>query len=281
MIRFIALIFFSFPGFLIAQTLLSGRIVDAKQKPIAFAAIGYYHSRIGDNSDSIGVFHIKKIAGDSIKVSALGYQPVTIGITEITNQLQVELKEAYTSLDAVSVRSRRKTTGTILLGHLNSRENFLVNLEDNIQKGIYIPNEKKISGYIDEIGFKLENPRKTNYLLRIGLFYKNPKNQLPGEDLLFEDNIVPSSQLKRNNIFSIRAKNIEYPEEGVFVSFELLPQTGFINDFKTIPRLVGNAYAEKPYLYLNYKEIEWVVDYPRSPMTNLYGVPNISITISY
>ncbi len=278
---FIILILIFLPNILIAQAILSGRILDAKQKPIAFAAIGYYHSRIGDNSDSIGVFRIKKITGDSIKVSALGYQPVTIVITELTNQLQVELKEAYTSLDAVSVRSRRNTTAKILLGHDDGKENFWEILEPDIQDAVYIPNETKVKGYIDDIRFKLESPRKATYLLRIRLFDKNPVTQLPGEDLLFEDNILPSHQLKRKNIFSTRSKNIEFPEGGVFVSFELIPLKGLANGDKNLPHLIGNAYAEKIYTYLNYKEIRWIHETPPRSFTGFYDVPGISISVSY
>lgn len=271
------------PFYVFSQTLIhvNGIIINSKQQPIPFASIGYYNNQIGSITDSNGLFTIKKIIGDSIKISSIGYKSVTVYVVSNTSKLNIVLDEDYSTLNTVSVKSRRKTTAQILLGHYKSKDNYLVVVGKQIQIATFIPNESKIRGYIDEIKFKLSEFRKTTYLLRIRIYNKNIKTQLPFEDLLIDDNILSGKQLKHNNTFSLKDKSIELPEDGVFVSFEWIPQIGVTNENDDPPILLGNLNADKNYVYKNYKEIRWFPSNSKSLSSAGYRVPNISLTIGY
>ena len=277
----IIVIYVAFPYIVAAQISFNGIVVDSKEKPIPYASIGYFNNHVGSISDSNGHFSITKIYGDSIKVSSIGYKPTIIKILNQTNYIRIELQEEYAYLNDVSVRSRSKTTEEVVLGHSKSKNDFLGGYGKQVQFATYIPNDKKIRGYIDEIKFRLDRYKKTTYLLRIRLFTKNEFTQLPEEDLLFDANIINSKELKQNNTFSLRNKAIEFPKEGVFVSFEWLPQIGITKEEEKTPMLVGNMNADKNYTYFNYKEIQWHPSKSKSLIRDGYCVPNISITVSY
>jgi hypothetical protein len=151
---------------------------------------------------------------------------------------------------------------------------------NQIQTAIYISNDKKYSGYIDEIHFKLEKFRNTTYLLRIRVYNKNKRTQLPDEDLLLSDNILSGNQFKKDNIFSIRSKSIELPEDGFFVSFEWLPQPGITQVSEPAPYIVGSMNAERNYMYTNYREIKWYAQL-QPIMNNAFSILNIEANISY
>jgi hypothetical protein len=271
-----------FPNLVLAQPILRGQVIDSDKKPIPFASIGYYNHQIGSISDSLGYFQIKKINGDSIKISSLGFQFKNYTISEINGNIQIELNSIYFKLSDVIVKSRKKTTDFVWIGHFKSKNNFLSlgGVGNQIQTAIFLPNENKLSGYIDELHFKLDKFKKTTYLLRIRLFNRNSKTGLPDEDLLLMDNILKPNQLKRDVFFSIKDKNIEVPQNGFFVSFEWIPQIGITKETDSAPWIIGNLNSERKITYTNYREIKWSQN-SRPIINQEYGNINIEAKISY
>lgn len=255
----ISVFMFIFPFYSYSQQLIKGQVFDFKNKPIAYASIGYYNHQIGCYTDSLGFFQLKKITGDSVKASSLGFIFSNHKIFDTTEYLKIELKEDYHILNEVTIKSRHKTSNTLWVGHFKGKNNFLGlgGTGNQIQTAIYIPNEKRLSGYIDELHFKLDKYKNTTYLLRVRLFDINVASGLPNEDLLLSDNILTSDQLKRETYFSIKAKSIEIPHEGFFVSFEWLPQIGITKEKEPAPWIVGNLISDRNIMYTNYKEIKW------------------------
>ncbi len=242
-----------------SQPVIKGQVYGSDNKPIAYASIGYYNNRVGCFTDSLGFFQLKKLVGDSIKISSIGFIYRNQRIFDTTEYLGIELKEDYHILNEITITLRHKTSNSIWIGHFKRKSNFfgLGGIGNQIQTAIYIPNEKRLSGYIDELHFKLEKYKNTSYLLRIRLFNVSEKSGLPDEDLLLSDNILNPDQLKRDMYFSVKSKSIEIPEEGFFVSFEWLPQKGITDEKESAPWIVGNLVSDRSFMCTNYKDMKW------------------------
>ncbi|MDB5191992.1 MAG: hypothetical protein JWQ96_1555 [Segetibacter sp.] len=261
------------------QQRITGKIVNTKKQPIPFASIGFFNSKDGTTSDAFGYFSINAWATDSIKISSIGYKSKTIIITKDSVSLAIELEEDFARLKDVIVRSRRRTTKSIFLGHYTSINNFyyLINVGE---EATFIPNKDGIKGYIDEIKFKLDKISKTHFMLRVRVLNLNPETGLPYEDLLLSDNIITPKKLRRINSFSIKSKNIELPANGVFISFEWLATEGALKN-ENPPYLIGNSQADNRYVFANRNRTKWHRRSSNSPNRDGYDVPNVSIKVSY
>jgi hypothetical protein len=263
------------------NSIINAQIVNTNKYPIPFASIGYYNHTTGSISNDSGLFIIKRIVGDSFKVSSVGYKSKTFVVTNDFSISTIVLEENYTDLEEVLVKSRHKTTNQTSIGFSKNKDNYLNMLVGQLQEAVFITNETKLRGYIDEIKFKLSEFRKTTYQLRIRIYNVHPITKLPFEDLLLSDNILNSNQLKHNNTLSLKSKTIELPEDGIFISFEWIPQSGVTNENETTPYILGNLNAEKNYVYTNFKEIKWYPSNTTSPQTGKFRTLNVSVKISY
>jgi hypothetical protein len=262
------------------QHTIRGRIADNNGRPIPFASIGYYNSSVGSTSDSLGRFSIVKHVNDSIKISSVGFMSRTILIRNLIDTLNIILEEKAEVLIGVEVKTRIKKKNKITIGHYRSVNNYNELLALHLQEAVFIANSQHIRGYIDEVKFKLMQFRNKHFMLRIRLYNLDPRTLLPHEDLLFTDNIIHPDELRRNNTFSIKSRNIEMPEGGVFVSFEWLTADRVATNEK-LPYFLGNNLADRNYRYTNFKEIKWYPVRSKSPSSDGYDVPNVAITLSY
>ncbi len=277
---FICFFIICFPVFLFGQVNISGIVMDAKHRLIPFASIGYYNKQIGTSTDSLGTFIIQKRVADSLKISAVGYESITVIISDTSTIITAYLNNVLNLLSEVVIKSRPKKSYQVTLGHYQAKNNFWNLLAPNLQEATYIPNPDKIKGYIDEIKFKVAEFKNKHFMLRIRLFDVDVETGKPNGDLLMSENIIYPNDLKRTTIFVTKSKNIRFPENGVFVSFEWLQQR---QDDKreTFPYILGNTDAYKDFVYLNFKEIKWRRANIKSVVNNGYYVPNLSITVSY
>ncbi len=265
----------------LSQDNVNGKVCGVDNKPIPYASIGYYGKKIGSLTDSNGRFSIVRLMGDSIKVSALGYKPETIVIHELTDSLNVSLKNDYRYLEEVIIGKRKKTKSRREIGHYSSDNRYWNYLAPQLQEAVYIPNEEHIEGYIDEIRFKLAEFRNKKFLLRIRILDVDSVTGLPSRDLLFFDNIILPDKLRRENKLSVKDKNIRlYANQGVFISFEWLPRGKLSVNEKT-PYILGNVLAAKRFVMNNYKETGWHLKESRSLVSGGYTVPNVSIIVAY
>ncbi|MGN6542892.1 MAG: TonB-dependent receptor [Ginsengibacter sp.] len=102
---FLPLLLISFCG--IAQTKISGKVMDGKRKGLSAISISLVDSYDGSTTDSAGNFSFITTATDEqiLKATATGYkdfeQKITIGSTPII--INIELKESITELKAVVI----------------------------------------------------------------------------------------------------------------------------------------------------------------------------------
>jgi hypothetical protein len=265
-----------------AQSHVIGIVKDEQGEPIPFASIGYYQRKAGGISDSNGLFSLPKHNGDSIKISAIGFEPSNIFIDSSVKYLSIILNRKVQTLSEIILESRRKTNKKISLGYFGlNGKTFTDRGNIEVQQAYFIPNESYIHGYIDEVKFKLRESEDKGLSLRLRLLRKDSATGLPGTDLLVENYIIKPRELKRNTVVNVKRFNIRLPKEGVFISLEwfcLEEKCKALLDTE-IPALPGGKVTAKNERYLNYKEMGWVA----TPLgvAGAYAIPGIGITISY
>lgn len=99
-------LFFVFGGFhAIAQTKVSGRVLDSQKQPIPFANIILANSTVGTITDENGSFYLESDKNhNAITVSFVGFETKTVPLTQrATYQLDIILEEEANSLEEVVI----------------------------------------------------------------------------------------------------------------------------------------------------------------------------------
>ena len=106
-ILFIAILFFSTS--LIAQTTISGKVVDENEQPIPGATIQIVDMSVGTTSDFDGYFNLKTElnAPFKIKISALGFSDYLLNVNSSLSDLVIKLNESASKLDEVVISASR------------------------------------------------------------------------------------------------------------------------------------------------------------------------------
>lgn len=112
---------------LLAQTTLAGQVVDPTNgQPIAGASVLVSGTTRGTTASDNGQFSLSVKAGDTLQISAVGYQSQSVRIKAGTRSLTIELESANTSLQEVIVagfatpQTIQRTAGAV--GLVTSRD---------------------------------------------------------------------------------------------------------------------------------------------------------------
>lgn len=90
-----------------AQRLIEGHVYDTETGvAIERASVFNRSSRLGTFSDENGSFHIRCNENDTILVTAIGYEPITLGHMSDSVQLRVPMSQRITALSEVIVSKR-------------------------------------------------------------------------------------------------------------------------------------------------------------------------------
>ncbi len=216
-------------------------------------------------SDSLGLFNIKKTwlkNTDSIKISALGYQTLTLyDLKETTYYLEEHIE----LLDEVILSTTKKkySNTTSLFNKLNKRA---TNLIWNGISAVYIPQSKK-NKKIKNLLYRVvdfRGVRGIQYLpFKANIYSVDPKTGLPGKPIL-NDIITKKKYGQKWAKVPIVSYNITIPKEGIFVILKVLDQSEYELDFlqsdigiiEAVPALLYHKYdpnyIRKSYRYTNY-----------------------------
>lgn len=106
-------LFFSFAVSLFGHH-IEGRITDSEGQPVEGAFIVQKGTQVHTHSDEFGKFAIEDVpAGDTLRVSLLGYEAVEVLIKDIEKFLKIELEAAAFDLGEVTVRRGNGRTNII------------------------------------------------------------------------------------------------------------------------------------------------------------------------
>src|SRR5450432_2092065 len=85
----IMLVLFSSPAF--SQTKINGTVTDADSKPLKGASVVVKGAKTGTTTNDSGDFSVSAAKGESLIVSMIGYESVTVNIGDQTS-ISVHLK---------------------------------------------------------------------------------------------------------------------------------------------------------------------------------------------
>ena len=96
-------------GYVVAQTKVSVKIIDAKStKEVSFVNVLNLNNSVGTSSNEYGDFTILGENNDLIKMSSVGYVTRTMLFSELLNKTNVKLTPSSQVLDEVSVKGKKR-----------------------------------------------------------------------------------------------------------------------------------------------------------------------------
>jgi hypothetical protein len=210
-------LFFFFITFSLSAQ-IKGVVKDSiSGEPIPYVNIWVENEAIGTTSETDGSFTLE-IKGEKILVfSALGYET-----KRITSNIQtVVLKPKVMELKEVIVE-QPKFKKEIEIGNFSKPFGYHIsgNIEWSNAKFFKYEDNYDNTKFVKKIKIKTRS-RVNNAKFKIRIFSVN-KEGFPGNDLLDEDIIVTVKKGKKNNLIDISNFKLVFPEEGLFVAYEVL-----------------------------------------------------------
>jgi hypothetical protein len=159
----------------IGQTIdYSGKLTDKQSHAIASASVRLLNTNMATITDNEGVFHFNHLATGKyiMEISAIGYATINreIDTKTATGTTTIQLQDAATQLDAVTVLKRKKTTAAIArshqfnLGYAGSAIPYMKHQRNNRHCS-----EFKFSNSGDDRN--VTYPRNYNHFLRSGSYH--------------------------------------------------------------------------------------------------------------
>src|SRR5690242_7236890 len=86
----------------IAQTSITGTVVDENNSPVPYASVSIKNTKIGTRADANGNFQLSASSGQTLVISAINFSPQEVQVSG-TSPLTVHLKSAEQTLNEVVV----------------------------------------------------------------------------------------------------------------------------------------------------------------------------------
>lgn len=259
-----------------AQTNITGRVIDKNTaEPIPFASVGIKGKTMGTLSDETGYFSINVInisAGDSLKVSSIGYTARTFAMVK-AQQFQNEtiyLTQAALNLNEIVVKPTK--TYTLTIGNKKYNKNTQCSFQgaDNnflgVEAAIKANNKKGREIWFENFNCYLnKNSVEDTVTFRLNL-YEADKNGLPGENILKKP--IVFKVIKQTGVISVDLKPYAiYTNDDFFISVECLSKNVSKNNLSFSGSIIGPAYF-KTATFANWEKI------------SLMGL-DFNVTVSY
>jgi hypothetical protein len=209
-------LFFFIPFSLSAQ--IHGVVKDSLSgEPIPYVNIWVENEDIGTTSETDGSFSLE-IKGEKILVfSALGYE-----VKKASSKSElILLKPKVFQLKEVVIE-QPKFKKEIEIGNFSKPLGYHISGDIEWSNAKYFKYEAiyENTKFVKKIKIKTRS-KVNNAKFKIRLFSVN-KEGFPQNDLLEEDIIVTVKKGKKNNVIDISKFKLVFPQEGLFVSYEVL-----------------------------------------------------------
>lgn len=225
------LLLLNLPAF--SQITITGKVSDNSTKePIPFASIGIKGKSYGTVCDENGAFVLKIGAfsdNDTLKISAIGYdgKKVAMSVAKKFSNESIFLSTANIQLSEVKIKPQK--TITRVLGNKNYNTGICLSFTgaEGNYKGAEISikanNQKGRLVFIENFNFYIvKNLYKDSLTFRLN-FYKEDKNNLPGENILRKPIIFKT--MVKEGVVSINLKHLLInTDDDFFMSLECLEE---------------------------------------------------------
>lgn len=269
------------PALSYSQINIKGVVCNSKGNPLSFTNIVSLKKQNGTATDKDGVFQLENLdKNDTLKITNIAYYPKLVSVESLLKNDTILLIENTKTLDEVIITNFTKFKTEEDLGFLNFKTNASFDLKPGGQIALFIENERKRIGWIKEVSFKAKTQGKCKCGIRVRLMQSDASGIKPDLDLLNDNVIVNSSDLKRTNRINLSDYKILMPKSGVFVVLEWLYSNNDC-DKNSYTNILGNMAVTTDLVWFNYRDKTWQHNFrPRVPNGN-YMTPNIGVKVAY
>jgi len=214
----------SFPVLAFGQKTFNGIITNKETKEkIPFATIGLIKENTGTNADEEGRFSLpqnKKIPNDSLIISCIGYETLTLPVENINSEfLHIELREKIKTLSAVVIKSNTVST---TLNDFNKCGNSYITssgFQTQLAQHFHAPEENVSLTHVTICrSSHFYDADKT--IFRIRIYDMNNTTKAPGKDLCNE--IIEVKTRSKTIGVNLEKYNIQIPGKDFFIAIEWL-----------------------------------------------------------
>nr|WP_246865801.1 carboxypeptidase-like regulatory domain-containing protein [Croceivirga thetidis] len=217
-----------------------GRIVDSQSGvPIPYVNIGVFEKEIGTVSDEEGIFHLplnnsRLLPSDNIIFSSLGYQTITIAVSEVElvyNEYPViKMTPTNLQLEGVVVSDKANYMMPETVGYSNRGEEVYGYWKDNIALGGELGTKVVVrSGLrrLDNFVFEVWHNPSDSLLLRVNIYDDDGSLSRPKTNLNKSGQNILYTLGKNERMVSVDLKPYDvYVDNDFIISLELLKVYG-------------------------------------------------------
>ncbi len=268
------------PTITISQTEIKGAICNAKREPLPYTNIVTIKKQNGTTTDVNGEFLLSNLdKEDTLKISNIAYYSKLVSIKSFKKNDTIFLDDNIKLLSEVVIANFKMFNKEQDLGFLKYRNNASYDLKPGGQIAVFIENKTKRKGWIKEVSFKVNAQSKCKCSFRIRLLQFDPKEFKPSKDILNENVIINSTDIRKVNKKNLSDYKVLIPEDGVVVVLEWLYSEPNCEK-KSYTQIIGNMSIPINITWFNNRDRNWSHYQPNMPNGN-YMTPNIGVTVAY
>lgn len=198
--KFIVFALIVIPALSFSQISIKGVVCNWKGKPLSFTNIVSVKKQNGTATDERGLFQVENLdKNDSLKFTNIAYYSELVPVESLLKNDTVFLIENTKTLDEVIITNFANFKTEQDLGFLNFKSNASFDLKPGGQIALFIENKTKRTGWIKQVSFKAEIQGKCKCGVRVRVIQPDASGRSPDLDLLNNNIIVYSNDLKRTN----------------------------------------------------------------------------------
>ena len=269
------------PFSLLAQTPIHGIVTDKHRIPLPLTNIVSLTSNSGGVTNNQGNFSIPiSIKTDSIKFSNIAYLPKTIAIKDLKDNDTIVLEENIEQMKVVVLKDFSHYKQEATLGFKDYPNNGEYKFGPGDQIATYIDNKENKDGWIKGIFFKVKAFGKCTNTMRVRLLEMDTITFRPSTDLLDENNLISSSDLKKTNYVDVSNNKIIIPKEGIFIVLEWVYQDNNC-DKNSYTSIAANLSLLTNVVWFNFRDRVWKIGNSPGMISGNYMTPNVALKIAY
>lgn len=269
------------PPLLFAQATIKGVITNINREALPLTNIVSMGRSIGTITNEKGEFMLSNLLpGDSIKISNIAYQAKIIAIKDWSNTDTLFLGENIKQLNEIVVRNLSVYRQETALGFYNYANNGAFRLMPGNQIALYIANEQKKEGWIKAVSFRVKEWGKCKNSMRIRILQMDTLKFSPSIDLLDEQVLIKSADLKKSNYIDLSSYKIIFPKEGIFIVLEWV-YPDYDCDKNSYTSISANLSTPKNIVWFNFRDKAWNNKARQRLPNGNYNTPNIGLTVAF
>lgn len=236
-----------------AQTVKLQLLSKIDNVPIQYASVILLKSKLGMYSDEFGKVEITLPLNDSLSISCIGYETLTVSTKKIKNYTEIFLQPKFFELEETVVKEKKEKFKVYKVGSYWEKQKRYLKPVIGTQWAIRLKNIYQKDGTIDSIFLKfLRGSQTKDSRIMIRLYTVDFGCNCPGREILQQAIVKDIKPHQLAVTINILDKNIKFSNEGLFISLEIL---GFVDNGVYEPITFG--YNVEPVLALSKESSEY------------------------